>query len=95
MELIGNLIYDILKENNKENIYFEGLLKIKWQEVVGETIANESYPDRIQNNILYVACKNSSFKQEIFFLKNKIIERVNNLIKDNLIEDIKVFMRRN
>ncbi len=94
MELIGSVIHDILKKNGKEDIFFGGILKAKWADIVGNTIANESNPEYIKNKILYISCKNPAFKQEIFFLKSRIIERINNTVSDNLIEDIKVFMKR-
>jgi hypothetical protein len=94
MDLIGNVIFEILKKNGKEEVYFEGILKIKWTDIVGKTIANESFPELLKNKILYVSCKNPAFKQEIFFLKKRIIERINNLLNKTIIKDIKVSIRR-
>ena len=93
MDLIGSVIHNLLKKNGKEEIFYEGILKIKWEEIVGKTLADESSIESIKNGILFISCKNPAFKQEIFFLKNRIIERINNLVPFKII-DIKVIFKR-
>ncbi len=92
MEHISSIIHKILKNSGKEHLYYEGLIRINWSNFVGDIIASNSIPDRVQNNILYIKCVNSAWKQEIFFFKDKIKTRINTFLDKELLQDIKVFM---
>ncbi|MFA5509594.1 MAG: DUF721 domain-containing protein [Candidatus Cloacimonetes bacterium] len=44
-----------------------------WKDVVGELLAQKSYPLRFQDGILYVAVENNSWQQELLLHKEEII----------------------
>jgi predicted nucleic acid-binding Zn ribbon protein len=91
MERIDSIIKRVLKNSGKGFLFYEGIVKNRWKDIVGDFIAVNSAPDRISNNVLYIRCFNSALKQELFFLKKKIIKNVNSALSNELIEDIKLF----
>ncbi len=59
-----------------------------WEEVMGKTIAR--YTDKIQliNTTLFVYTSEGSLKQELLYLKPKIIERINEVMHEKVITDV-------
>ena len=92
-EKIGDILKRIFKQAGKESVYYEGILKNRWNDIVGDFLAKGSKPDRISDGTLYIKCFNSSIKQEIFFLKNRISEKINSYFNKKLVDDIRVFFK--
>lgn len=93
MENLSSVIRRVLTQSGKDFLYYEGILKNRWNGIVGDFVAKNSRPDRISNETLYIQCFNSAFKQELFFLKNRIIKNVNKALSKNLIKDIRLFYK--
>jgi hypothetical protein len=93
MELIGDIVKRILTKAGRENVYYEGIVKNKWEHIVGDFISSNCSPERIYNNILFINCHNAALKQEIFFLKKRLIEKINSNFDKKIIEDIRVFSK--
>ncbi|MEO0246244.1 MAG: DUF721 domain-containing protein [candidate division WOR-3 bacterium] len=89
MEKIEKIIDDFLK-NLPQN-------KLKEIEVLN--FLNEILPEKYKENLIFenikdgiIFLKTSSpfVKNEIYFLKNEIIEKINKRINENFIKDIKI-----
>ena len=91
MEKINSIIENILIDLGFENLYYSGILKKKWNRVVGELISKVSSPDRIERKILFIKCANPSWKQELYFFKENIVKSVNSFFKKEVVNDIKIF----
>ena len=61
-----------------------------WEEMMGKTIAK--YTDKIQiiNHTLFVTTTVAPLKNELLYQKEKIIERVNELLGEKLVKDVVV-----
>lgn len=59
-----------------------------WEDVMGKTIAR--YTDKIQiiNQTLFITTSVAPLKQELMYQKTKIIERVNEVMKDAVINNV-------
>lgn len=59
-----------------------------WEQIMGKTIAR--YTDKIQimNRTLFIATTVAPLKNELLFQKEKIIQRVNEALGENLITEI-------
>ncbi|MCB0354398.1 MAG: DUF721 domain-containing protein [Bdellovibrionales bacterium] len=61
-----------------------------WKEIVGEELAKRSRPERLRGKVLIVAVRNSAWAQEMSFLKNTILKRLNRFLDSDVeIEDVK------
>ena len=88
-------LYQVLKESGVNNFQFHQQILDLWEDVVGEMVSKHSRPDRIVNGILYIEVKNSSWINEISFLRTDIIDKYNLTLKQKYIKDIKFFLKKN
>ena len=59
-----------------------------WEQLMGKTIAK--YTDKIQihGNVLYISTSMAPLKQELLFQKEKIKQRVNEALGENVVKDV-------
>ena len=60
-----------------------------WEDAVGETIAEKTRPAAFKGKILIVYVAGSTWMHQPQFLKKDIIEKVNNALGKELVEEIK------
>lgn len=54
-----------------------------WDDIVGNEVAKRCRPDSIRGNTLYIAVNDSIWAQELSFMSNDILVRVNHFLKKN------------
>lgn len=90
-------ISEVLEEFFKKYPQFDRLkipsLSSIWREVVGGVIAEKAEVVDFRKGILYVSCKDPLWLSELHFRKGRIVERMNEMIGENLVKDI-VFRTR-
>jgi predicted nucleic acid-binding Zn ribbon protein len=59
-----------------------------WDRVVGETLARNAQPEAFKHRILLVHVSSSAWLQELHFMKNELIERLNQAAGARVLEDI-------
>ena len=59
-----------------------------WDRVVGETLARNAQPEAFKQRILLVHVSSSAWLQELHFMKNELIERLNQAAGAKVLEDI-------
>lgn len=85
---MGDALRQFLTKSNLKN----GLRKVQiesvWEEIMGKTIAR--YTDKIQiiNQTLFIYTNTGPMRQELLYQKAKIIERVNEAMKEKVITDV-------
>ncbi len=60
-----------------------------WKSVVGDAIARLTKPQHIRAMVLWVAVTNSTWMQQLEFMKRQIVERLNEHIGEKVISDIR------
>ena len=60
-----------------------------WKEIVGESIAYQTQPRSIRNQILFIDVSHSTWIQQLQFLKPTLLEKINAFIGEPLIQDIR------
>jgi len=87
-ERIGRVLTRTLKGLKIDRRVKEETTILKWAEVVGERIAAQTQPLRVKDSILFVKVGNASWRNELVFLKAKIIKELNQSVRANVIKDI-------
>jgi len=64
-----------------------------WPAVVGKQINRKTQTLDIENGILQVRVADSTWMQELFFLKPEIIKKLNREIGENIVKDIQFRLR--
>jgi len=73
-------IDNAIAQNNALNI---------WNEIVGNTVAKNTEPDRVEHGVIIVKVSSPTWRQELYFQKKEIIQKINNKIGKNVIRDIR------
>lgn len=60
-----------------------------WNEIVGDTVAKNAQPDRVEHGVIIVKVSSPTWRQELYFQKKEIIQKINNTIGKNVIRDIR------
>lgn len=66
----------------------------EWPAVVGEILADKSTPERFEHGTLWVAVTGSAWAQELRFMQDKILDRLNRLAGEpDLFRELRVGTR--
>lgn len=87
-EQIGRILTRSLRNLKVDRRIKEQSVVLNWEKVVGERIASRAVPIKVRDSILFVRVENASWRNELFFMKRKIVEQLNQSVKDNVIKDI-------
>lgn len=66
----------------------------KWEEVVGPTIAKNAEPVGFQRGVLFVWVRNSTWMQQMIFMKDPIRDTINQKFENNFVKYIKFTLDR-
>lgn len=66
----------------------------KWEEVVGPTIAKNAEPVGFQRGTLYIWVRNSTWMQQMIFMKDPIRDTINQKFENNFVRFIKFTLDR-
>ncbi|UXR64244.1 DUF721 domain-containing protein [Bdellovibrio bacteriovorus] len=94
---IGSEVLQSLFENGKSPLseqFMRWKLWAKWDEVVGPTIAKNAEPVGFQRGVLYVWVRNSSWMQQMIFMKDPIRDTINQKFQNNFVKYIKFTLDR-
>jgi predicted nucleic acid-binding Zn ribbon protein len=87
-EQIGKILTKSLRSLRIDRRIKEESIVLNWKQVVGERIASQANPVKVRDSILFVRVGNASWRNELFFMKRKIVEQLNQSVKDNVIKDV-------
>jgi len=90
----NDIIKDAIKEFNAEDDFLVMLLKKNWEKIAGGIISAHSIPDRIFRNILFISADHSTYANEIIMMKKNILQKIDDIIGQNIIKTIKVEIKR-
>ena len=60
-----------------------------WNDIVGKNVAKNTEPDRVEHGVIIVKVSSPTWRQELYFQKKEIIQKINNTIGKNVIRDIR------
>ena len=61
----------------------------RWPEIAGQQVAAVSKAVRIENQILFVKVANSTWRNELLYLKEAILERISRDIGTGIVKEIR------
>lgn len=86
---IGNILNNLLRSFHEKANGDLVLVWRYWDEIVGETIAQNARPSAFKGRLLYVDVASSPWIHRLQFLKKDIIGRLNQVVGKQVINDIK------
>lgn len=85
---LGDVLAELLHQYGLSDRVKEFDAVNSWAEVVGEDIARRTKAANVRDGTLIVEVSNSTWRNELFYLKADIIEKINNRIGKKIIHDI-------
>ena len=64
---------------------------VYWDTVVGKEISEHTEPFKISNGTVFVKVNDTTWRNELQYFKNEIIEKLNNKIGKKVVNDIKFY----
>lgn len=87
---LSNLVEKFKQRRNLKNGVEKINILTKWNEVVGDNLSQFSQAKEFVWDTLYIETKNPSITQELFSRKECIVEKLNQLLEDQIVRDIKI-----
>jgi hypothetical protein len=76
-------------QKSRLNGYMQALqIEDVWEKIMGKTIAKYTEKIQIHGNVLYITTSVAPLKQELLYQKDKIIERVNDVLGANTVKEV-------
>lgn len=88
---IDSIVGDILSKRGYLNICKEYDVIAQWKDIVGEKISEVTICSRVENGVLYVQVNSSAWRQELVYLKAKILHQIKENTNCISIKDIVFF----
>jgi predicted nucleic acid-binding Zn ribbon protein len=89
MQSLKIAIDSMLKKFGIDNAVSQNKALNIWDEIVGKNVAKNTQPDRVEHGVIIVKVSSPTWRQELYFQKNEIIQKINNTIGKNVIKDIR------
>ena len=86
--LMGDLLEEFFARPYVAAKVAEGRLPDTWREVVGDAGANLTTDLRLENRILYVRLQSSGVGQELFYQREALRDRINEVSKVRLVNAV-------
>lgn len=89
---LGEVLGNFLRRSGLNPKIQEQKILHSWDKAVGDAIAERTQPVSVKNRVLQVKVTNSVWMQELQFMKNLIIQRLQEGIGENLLKDLRFFI---
>ncbi len=93
-DAIGDILPLVLERLGLEGRMQEAGLGKEWKRIVGESVAQRSSPGRVRDGVLTVKVSNNVWMQEIRFLRESIVEKINGMFPGLKVGDIRLVIER-
>lgn len=85
---LEEILQVIIKKQNLDKVLELYDLKERFNEIVGDQIAKQVKIEKFEKGILTLEVESSAWKNEIFLLREKIIEKINQSFSKKIIQQI-------
>jgi hypothetical protein len=88
LQKLGDILHHVLKERNILLTSEKRRLQEIWSHAVGSQIAAHTSPDRLKKDSLFVKVSSPIWMQQLHFLKEEIIDKINRQMGEQFIRNI-------
>ncbi|RFM25861.1 DUF721 domain-containing protein [Deminuibacter soli] len=85
---IGEAIKKFLNKSQLKNGIRALQIEELWEQIMGKTIAKYTEKVQIVNHTLFIKTNVGPLKQELMYQKKKIIERVNEVMGEQMVREV-------
>ncbi|MEI6125103.1 MAG: DUF721 domain-containing protein, partial [Pseudomonadota bacterium] len=84
-DILNSLLHTVKFESRMEHV----MLRDTWSQAVGQRIAENTTPASLRSGVLFVNVSNSVWMQELNFMKDKILEKINSSLASQKFKEIR------
>jgi predicted nucleic acid-binding Zn ribbon protein len=88
---IGETLTLVIRDMGFENKLQQVRALELWPEIVGENIAKIAKADRVDEGILYIKVSSMTWRTELLFQKQSVLEKISTRLGKGVIKDIRFF----
>ena len=85
---LSDSITNLIRNKNFGEMFLLGQIQNNWDQIVGKAIKEATIVTKIQNKTIYIKCKNSTWKNELFYQKKELLEKIQKNTPKNTINKI-------
>lgn len=85
---IGGVVNEIVNQYNWNDAYYLGMIQSEWEHIVGSQVSEKSHIVNLDNKSLLISTESSTWRSELQFRKDSIINEINEMIGKSIIKDI-------
>lgn len=85
---VGGALSGALDRYGLTRALHERAIFLRWEEIVGAAIANNSEPTRFRNGTLWVHVTDAAWRQELSGMRSDLARRINAALGEDLVSDI-------
>lgn len=89
MQKVEDILTTTIRNMGIQKKYNAHSVIVHWKKIVGDDIANHTYPVLVQSGILLIAVNNSVWCHHLSMMKDNIIAKINDFVGEKLIIDIR------
>ena len=89
MRRLDLLLKHLIKEKGFDELIEQQKAIDVWSAAVGRVISEKTEPILVENGVISIKVKNSSWRQELQLQKDDIIMRINGQLNKKIIKDIR------
>ncbi len=87
---ISQILEKIIQKQNLQDEIEKSILIDEFENIVGSQIAKQVKIKNLKDGILTVEIESSSWKSEIFLMREKIMEKINNTFGRQIVKQIRI-----
>lgn len=87
---LKDAINQFMKDYGLQDRYLQSRVLTEWPKIMGPTIAKHTTDIYVKKDVLIVYVDSAPLKQELTLSKSKMIERINESLETNIINDIQI-----
>lgn len=92
---LGALVTSVMRNMADKNRNVHPEIWARWHNIVGPQMYKQAFPKSLKGTTLTVGVKNSSWLQELSFIKFQIVDRLNEEVGPNVVRDIRLVLEPN
>jgi predicted nucleic acid-binding Zn ribbon protein len=85
---LGDALKSFLSKSRLKGAVQAMQIEEVWEKMMGKTIARYTDNIQIHGNILYITTSVAPLKQELLYQKEKILQRVNEALGENVVKEV-------
>jgi len=88
---ISSLLRELISDWGIERRVDYGTVIDQWTQIVGDPVSQKAKIDKIENGKIFLKVESTAWRQELFFQKKELIQKVNLFLGKEAIKEILFF----